>query len=115
MVLKRIVITKLFGIYDYELNLIDKSLSNVTIIDAPNGMGKTTLLKLINAAIIGDLDCLESIPFWQLDLEFDNEIHIYIVKGTNPSLLVATGCNRIPDRHSRENRPPKKGIQTGGK
>ena len=28
---------------------------------------------------------------------------------------VATGCNRTPDRHSRENRPLKKGIQTGGK
>ena len=28
---------------------------------------------------------------------------------------VATGCNRTQDRHSRENRPLKKGIQTGGK
>ena len=28
---------------------------------------------------------------------------------------VATGCNRTPDRHSRENRPLKKRIQTGGK
>ena len=29
--------------------------------------------------------------------------------------IVATGCNRTQDRHSRENRPLKKGIQTGGK
>ena len=87
MVLKRIGITRLFGIYDYELNLIDKSLSNVTIIDAPNGMGKTTLLRLINAAIIGDLDCLESIPFDMFDLQFDNGAHIFIESGTNPPLL----------------------------
>ena len=32
-----------------------------------------------------------------------------------PLFLVATGCNRTPDRHSRENRPLKKRIQTGGK
>jgi len=30
-------------------------------------------------------------------------------------VAVATGCNRTQDRHSRENRPLKKGIQTGGK
>ena len=32
-----------------------------------------------------------------------------------PLFLVATGCNRTPDRHSRENRPLKKRIQAGGK
>ncbi len=51
MKLKQIYVDNLFGIYKYELNLIDPQLSHVTIIDAPNGMGKTTILRLIQATL----------------------------------------------------------------
>ena len=39
----------------------------------------------------------------------------YVSMEQDKSFHVATGCNRTQDRHLRENRPLKKGIQTGGK
>lgn len=80
MVLKRICIEKLFGIYDYDLNLIDMSLSHVTIIDAPNGMGKTTLLRLIQATVQGEVGYLDTIPFKSFQLYFDNAVRIKVEK-----------------------------------
>lgn len=44
MKLKKIKVEQLFGTYDYEIKLNDKEL--VTILHAPNGMGKTTLLHI---------------------------------------------------------------------
>ena len=50
----------------------------------------------------------ENFPIW---IKNNSEIEYVSL----PLLDVATGCNRTQDRHSRENRPLKKGIQTGGK
>lgn len=44
--LTRIVYKKLFGVFDYEINLKE---GGVTIITGPNGFGKSTILKSINA------------------------------------------------------------------
>lgn len=72
MRLKRVFVEELFGIYKYNLKLIDLSESHVTIVDAPNGMGKTTILKLIQASINADIVYLDSVPFKLFGLEFDS-------------------------------------------
>ena len=41
MRLQKVEVEGLFGIYDYSINLFTGD--NITIIDAPNGMGKTTV------------------------------------------------------------------------
>ena len=81
MRLSKISIDGLFGIYKYEIKLINPKTSRVTIIDAPNGMGKTTLLKLIQATINGDLIYVYSIPFSSFRLDFDNKKYIEVRKG----------------------------------
>lgn len=78
MKLQRIEVEELFGIYDYSMNLFTGE--NITIIDAPNGMGKTTVLKLIKASVEGELTVLDSIPFKRFRLEFDNKQIIEIQK-----------------------------------
>lgn len=66
MKLKKIKVEQLFGTYDYEIKLNDKEL--VTILHAPNGMGKTTLLKLVKAIIEGDILYLDETPFKKIEL-----------------------------------------------
>jgi O-antigen/teichoic acid export membrane protein len=58
------------------------------------------------------------VPFLQYLIHgsVPDDVNIYLLFGIYLSnTVVATGCNRTQDRHSRENRPLKKGIQTGGK
>lgn len=78
MRLQKVEVEGLFGIYDYSINLFTGD--NITIIDAPNGMGKTTVLKLIKASVEGELTVLDSIPFKRFRLEFDNEQIIEVQK-----------------------------------
>lgn len=80
MKLKRVYVENLFGCYKYDLNLIDPQLSHVTIIDAPNGMGKTTMLKLVQATLQGDILYIDSIPFSTFGIEFDEGQSISIKK-----------------------------------
>lgn len=80
MKLKTILVNQLFGCYQYKLNLIDPKKSYVTIIDAPNGMGKTTILKLIQAIMKCDIKYIDSIPFKTIKLIFDDDQSIEVQK-----------------------------------
>ena len=64
--LNKIVFKKLFGIFDYEIKLKEQG---VTIITGPNGFGKSTILKSINALYSFDI-----FFFYELDFE---EILLY--------------------------------------
>lgn len=59
--LNKIVFKKLFGIFDYEIKLKEQG---VTIITGPNGFGKSTILKSINALYSFDI-----FFFYELDFE----------------------------------------------
>lgn len=59
--LNKIVFKKLFGIFDYEIELKEQG---VTIITGPNGFGKSTILKSINALYSFDI-----FFFYELDFE----------------------------------------------
>ena len=86
MIINRIAVEKLFGIYDYNLPLFSND--NVSIIHAPNGMGKTTLLRLIDAVINYDLQYLDDVPFSRIELFTDRGTSVGVEKkDINDSLL----------------------------
>lgn len=70
MRIRQISVTNLFGKFNHsvQLNLTDR----ITIIHGPNGLGKTALLKLINALFTRDYFVLSSIPFGALYVDFEN-------------------------------------------
>ncbi len=66
--LKRIVVDRLFGIYDHDINLnLDE---RVTLLHGPNGVGKTAVLGMIDALLQQRLDYFRPIPFARFRLSF---------------------------------------------
>lgn len=78
MKLKRIEVQELFGTYSYDIKLLN--CDYVTILHAPNGLGKTTILKCIKAIIEGDILYLDLTPFKEIKLVFDNDKYIKVSK-----------------------------------
>jgi predicted ATP-binding protein involved in virulence len=67
MKINRILITQLFGLYNYNL-LFDNKLS---FLNGTNGAGKTTVLKLIKAILNCDALIIDQIPFREVKLFVD--------------------------------------------
>ena len=78
MKIRKFIVKKLFNLYDYSLDFITDN--PITIIHGINGVGKTTVLRLISSIIKGDLDTLQSIPFVSANILFDNSEEIYLLK-----------------------------------
>jgi len=78
MRISKISVTKLFGIFDHpvSLNLEDR----ITIIHGPNGFGKTALIRLINGFFNSQYSEIISIPFSEIQLDFDNGTYLRITK-----------------------------------
>ena len=70
--LKSVGVSKLFGRFDYNLifkNIADESKA-LTIITAPNGYGKSTILKLIDDLLRGNYLRLVRTLAFLLDVKF---------------------------------------------
>lgn len=117
MKLCNVSVEKLFGIYTYNITLFVKN--NVTIIDAPNGMGKTTILKLIKATVEGDIMALDTVPFKNFQLTFDNQEKINISKNdiykSDFDINVLTLRNRMMHGGKDENVLKNIGFQINDK
>ena len=76
MRIKQISVTKLFGIFDHviPLNLDER----ITIIHGINGVGKTSILRLINGIFNAQYSELLKMPFEELILKFENDNSIAI-------------------------------------
>ncbi|MFN7923668.1 MAG: AAA family ATPase [Bryobacteraceae bacterium] len=74
----KIRVTKLFGRYDHEVVL--RSKDRVTILHGPNGVGKTTLLRLTASALSGDLTDLARIPFQTFEVTLSDGAVLGFVK-----------------------------------
>jgi len=78
MRIKSIHVEKLFGNYNYDIDLDAK----IRIIHGPNGCGKTTILKIIDAVfnINEKMDELKAIEFAYASFSLDNGVKLYIYR-----------------------------------
>ena len=75
--LKSIIVEGLFDLYDHriELNLNDR----VTLLHGPNGVGKTVILRMIDALLCENFFYFMEIPFTRFQLTFDDDSTIDLV------------------------------------
>ena len=66
--LQRIEVDGLFGIYDHRIDL--NATDRVTVLHGPNGVGKTSVLRMVHAVLRNDLACFKRIPFDRFLLRF---------------------------------------------
>lgn len=71
MALKKLIVKGLFLTFDYEINLDKK---DIVIIIGENGVGKTTLLKILDAVMSDKLQYLFSIEFNLIELHFSSTV-----------------------------------------
>lgn len=73
--LRSLKIRKLFNIYDYEIvlsNTLPGLPKDIKFLTGPNGMGKSTILRLINSLYKGDYIYFLAVPFDTLEFKFDS-------------------------------------------
>lgn len=78
MKITKIKVQDLYGIHNYEIAFDDSQ--SIKIIHAPNGYGKTTLLKLISDIVNCKLFEVSIIPFHTFVIEFDDHSSIKVIK-----------------------------------
>ena len=98
--IERIEIDKLFGRFDYSINLSEQN-QGISILTAPNGYGKSTILKIISSFTSGDhyyfirekfgrirffLSCDEVIEVIHIDDDQENN-QVTIRSGSNQSKI----------------------------
>ena len=72
--LTNLKIKKLFGLYNYDLTFSKSEDDRIRFITATNGYGKSTILRLIDAAFNHHLDTFFKIPFQELSVIVDNAV-----------------------------------------
>jgi predicted ATPase len=82
MRLKKIEVSKLFGVFDHtiQLNLTDK----ITIIHGPNGYGKTALLQMVQSLVGNHFNRLRRVPFMKFTLTMEDGREISVTKSHTP-------------------------------
>ncbi len=75
MKLKSISVYGLFNSYDHFIELSDEGL---TYIHSPNGVGKSTTLKMIYDLFKGDMEELSSMTFERMDIGFDDGTTVFV-------------------------------------
>ena len=84
--LSKIIYNKLFGIFDYEIELKEQG---VTIITGPNGFGKSTILKSINALYSFDIFFFSELDFAKIEFySSDSEKEPICIKKQNDNLFI---------------------------
>lgn len=78
MRLKTFSVEGLFGLFDHEIPLRHED--RITIIHAPNGYGKTVILKLISSFFGGSLQIFREVEFKKLQFEFEDNSTVTITQ-----------------------------------
>jgi len=88
MMLRELVVEDLFGDFTHTISF--KPGNGLTILHGPNGVGKTTILRLLDSLFNRRFRILRGQPFRALRIEFDNGDRLQIVKseieGQRPGL-----------------------------
>ncbi len=93
MKLKTISVYGLFNSYDHFIELSDEGL---TYIHSPNGVGKSTTLKMVYDLFKGDVEELSSLVFEKMVVGFDDSTNV-IVENRNKELTVLIQRNEIDE------------------
>lgn len=88
MRITKIIVYGLFGRFYHDLTL--NSSNRITIIYGPNGIGKTTILRIIDNLFKTRLRALSRLPFAKLQVIFDNGARLCIGRPAGPSSLRLT-------------------------
>jgi energy-coupling factor transporter ATP-binding protein EcfA2 len=89
-----ISIKGLFGSLDHDIPLFQRE--PITIIHGPNGVGKTSILKLVSGALKGSSKLLRSVPFAKLSLGFDEGSAVEVTPETlQDSSMARTRAQRL--------------------
>jgi predicted ATP-binding protein involved in virulence len=102
MQIKTITVKKLFGIFDYTipLNMDDR----ITIIHAPNGFGKTIILKMLYGLFNGYYRVFRLIPFEEFRVDFDDNTSIWVNKKGKKIFLDISDTIGISDDPQKSNK-----------
>ena len=90
MMIKSVHVRKLFSEYDYDLELC----CPLTFIHSPNGMGKSTLMHMLYAALKGDMRYLDETPFERMEIWFDDDA-IMVLQNYDGRLSVLMQKNEV--------------------
>ncbi len=76
--IKQIVVKKLFGTLDHTIPLYE---DGTTILVGPSGIGKTVILKLLNELFSKSNKILQTIPFDEFRVDFEDNTSLWVTKG----------------------------------
>lgn len=77
IMITKMIFVKLFGRFDYEIALKPEG---VTILTGPNGFGKSTILRCIEALSEGNIFFFSQLDFKKLEILSDSSQKIYIIE-----------------------------------
>lgn len=95
--LQHLKISKLFGLYDYDLCFSNSVDDRIRFITATNGYGKSTILRLIDGLFNNHLDVFFKIPFESIEYNIDDAI-LLVTQTTNASVNEDYGDSDLPDK-----------------
>jgi len=78
MRISKISVMGLFGVFNHQIPLDQEN--RITIIHSPNGYGKTTILRLVDALFSKKRVTLRRIPFNELIIDFTNDTSLRVKK-----------------------------------
>lgn len=100
MRVQNISITRLFGMFDHRIPLFTKD--PITIIHGPNGVGKTSVLRLIYGTLKPDYSHLRQVPFQEIEICFEDGTSLCASlsegEATPPSTRTGRADRRTPQQ-----------------
>jgi len=78
MRLSEIHVTKLFGVFDHDIQL--RTGDRITIIHGPNGYGKTAILQMVQALLANQTSVFRRVPFETFRVRFDSGAQLEVTK-----------------------------------
>lgn len=101
MRVRSITITALFDMFAHRIPLFPAD--PITIIHGPNGIGKTSILRLIYGTLKPDYAHLRQIPFGKIEIQFDDERALVA--------QVASADSAVARKHQSARRPGSKLVR----
>ena len=80
MTMMKVAVRNLFDAYDYDVEFPNDG-HGLSVLFAMNGRGKTTIMKMIVAALGEDSDYLSSVPFDFFSVEYDSGFRVDVENG----------------------------------